>query len=215
VSFGRNEPARARYAGERLAMDSFDVVRRPTGGRSVLHDRELTYAVVVPVISLGGPRATYRAVNEALAAALRSLGADVSLSSTDTVPGLDAGPCFRAPVAGEVVADDRKLVGSAQARIGSALLQHGSILLGGDQSALDRPEPTGHSGVGGTPGATVTLSELVGAVATERVADAVVGALTGAFGGRWREDDRTERETRDARSLEVERYGTGEWTWRR
>ena len=136
VSFGRNEPARGRYVAD-ASHRGLDYVRRPTGGRAVLHDGELTYAVVAPAATLGGPRRTYRRVNEALAAALRSLGAPVTLAGAVALPALDSGPCFQSPAEGEVVAVGRKLVGSAQARIGQALLQHGSILLEGDQSRLE------------------------------------------------------------------------------
>src|SRR5690606_17502269 len=100
-----------------VASRAVDFVRRPTGGRAVLHDRELTYAVVVPHRALGGPRAAYRAINEALVMGLRALGVDASVSERGRVLPPDAGPCFQVAAPGEVVADGRKLVGSAQARL--------------------------------------------------------------------------------------------------
>ena len=69
LSLGRNEPARGRYDREALRRLRVDVVRRPTGGRAVLHWRELTYAVALPTRSLGGPRATYRWIHGRLARA--------------------------------------------------------------------------------------------------------------------------------------------------
>jgi lipoyl(octanoyl) transferase len=75
LSFGRNQPARQRYDPLAARVLGVEVVRRPTGGREVLHDRELTYSVTAPLEILGGSRAAYRTLNEALVRALRSMGA--------------------------------------------------------------------------------------------------------------------------------------------
>ncbi|MDT8340717.1 MAG: hypothetical protein RQ751_04325, partial [Longimicrobiales bacterium] len=80
LSLGRNEPARGVYAPERLEASGVAVVRRPTGGRAVLHHREVTYAVCLPLRALGGPRSAYRLLNQALAAGLGRLGAGVALA---------------------------------------------------------------------------------------------------------------------------------------
>jgi lipoate-protein ligase A len=208
LSLGRNEPA-AIYPIEAIRSKGMDVVRRPTGGRAVLHDAELTYAVVAP-ITTWAPRAAYRAINEALAAALRSLGAPVGVSEGSVrALGPHAGPCFRSPAAGEVVAAGRKLVGSAQARIGEALLQHGSILLGGSQLALG-----GETGADPDSG-PVTLSELVPYVSIDEVAAAVAESLRMRLGGEWGEGELRPTEEEAALRLEAERYGRDTWTWRR
>ncbi|MSR19837.1 MAG: octanoyltransferase [Gemmatimonadetes bacterium] len=209
LSLGRNEPA-AAYAIESMRGSGFDVVRRPTGGRAVLHDRELTYAVVAPIDGWGGVRAAYLRINHALAQALRSLGAPVDVASGTRSLAPDAGPCFQAPAAGEIVAAGRKLVGSAQARIGSALLQHGSILLEGDQGPLggvDQSRVPSHGPIG--------LRELVGDVSIDEVAGAVAESLRTELGGRWGsgELDAVEREAADR--LEAETYARDTWTWRR
>ncbi|MEQ1858010.1 MAG: biotin/lipoate A/B protein ligase family protein, partial [Longimicrobiales bacterium] len=177
ISLGRNEPAEA-FPLESLRRSGFDVVRRPTGGRAVLHDRELTYAVVAPLKAWGGVREAYMRIHEALAAGLRTLGAPVEVvGSGATVRGRalppDAGPCFQVPAVGEVVAQGRKLVGSAQARIGGALLQHGSILLDGDQGPLAASPPP------------ITLRELVGHVSIDEVAGVVADSLSAGLGGSW------------------------------
>ena len=138
VSFGRNEPASGVYDAGSGDSRGLDFVRRPTGGRAVLHEHELTYSVVVPLRALGGPREAYRRINEALAAGLSALGVDVEVAERGTAHRPDAGPCFQEAAPGEVVVNGRKLVGSAQARVGPALLQHGSIVLRTDQSALER-----------------------------------------------------------------------------
>jgi lipoate-protein ligase A len=216
LSLGRNEPARP-YPIDAIRARGMDIVRRPTGGRAVLHDAELTYAVVAPISRDGGawgPRAAYRAINEALAAALRSLGAPVAVSdgvSEKAVRALgpDAGPCFRSPAPGEVVAAGRKLVGSAQARIGGALLQHGSILLAGSQVEL---EVETHRDPASGP---ITLSELVPHVSIDEVAGAVAESLRMRLGGEWGEGELRGDELAAADRLERSRYLDEAWTTRR
>lgn len=230
VSFGRNEPALDRYgptagdaAGERdgettgdtARVEDVDWVRRPTGGRAVVHDAEVTYAVVAPAGALGGPRLAYRRINEALAGALASLGAPVALSGPAAVPTLDAGPCFQSPAEGEVTTEGRKLVGSAQARVEGALLQHGSILLAGDQTFLEALRTSATGTPGGAYTAPATLSDLLPAVAFDDVSDAVVGHMQKTFDGAWRTDEYRQTEVDAAIRLETERYGTEAWTWRR
>src|SRR6266699_3475813 len=79
LSLGRNEPA-ARYNHTEIARRGLDAVRRPTGGRAVWHEHEVTYAVAAAIAAFGSLRAAYRAIHERLAAALRCLGADASLA---------------------------------------------------------------------------------------------------------------------------------------
>lgn len=173
LSFGRNEPARARYDRGAIERLGFDVVRRPTGGRAVWHEHELTYAVAAPVAAFGTLRASYRAIHERLAAALRRLGVAAALAANRSAPALDdaAGTCFAAPVGGEVVVAGRKLVGSAQVRHGSAFLQHGSLLLGGSQERLQavslQPSAvSSHTTLTAILGRSVGFDEVASAVAT-------------------------------------------------
>jgi len=203
LSLGRNEPAGA-YPIESLKASGHDVVRRPTGGRAVLHHLELTYAVVAPLRTWGGVREAYTSINRALAAALRGLGAavDVVEATGARALGPEAGPCFQVPAAGEVVARGRKLVGSAQARVGDALLQHGSILLAGDQGPL----------AGDTP--PITLHELIGDVSIDEVAGVVADKFRGELGGQWSDGDVTPSERALAVELEGERYALDKWTYR-
>jgi lipoyl(octanoyl) transferase len=112
------------------------VVRRPTGGRAVLHDCEVTYSVVLPTAQSLGPAtltAHYRRIGLALAAALQRLGLAVHLER----PRLSAQPrraaaspaCFAAIARYELSAAGKKIVGSAQKRLQHTLLQHGSMPL--------------------------------------------------------------------------------------
>lgn len=133
VSLGRNQ-AEADVDPARLAAAGYGLVRRPTGGRAILHAEELTYAVIMP--SEGrGVMEVYREISEALAAGLRLLAPAVDMARSQPnfqklyrEPG--SIPCFSSSARYEIEVDGRKLVGSAQRRIGSAVLQHGSILIG-------------------------------------------------------------------------------------
>jgi lipoate-protein ligase A len=108
------------------------VVRRPTGGKAVWHEHEVTYAVAAPIDLFGSLRSAYCEIHTRVAAALR---AEVTLAPYRPTVRPSDGPtsCFANPVGGEVLANGRKLVGSAQVRRGNAFLQHGSILLDGNQ----------------------------------------------------------------------------------
>ncbi len=174
LSLGRNEPARKRYDRAAIAHLGIDVVRRPTGGRAVWHEHEVTYAVAAPVQAFGCLRDSYRTIHERLAAALRTLGVDATLAPDHPLPsstGLQRlNSCFAAPTGGEVLVAGRKLIGSAQLRQGQAFLQHGSILLDGSQDVI--------RAVSGLPEAVsgeTTLAAVLGRpVPFEEVADAIV-----------------------------------------
>lgn len=234
LSFGRNEPVTVGYREILRGRRELGVVRRPTGGRAVIHDGELTYSIVFPARALGGVREAYAKVNQGLVRGLRALGVDArSEEGGGVVPAPNAGPCFAGPVAGEVVVAKRKLVGSAQARIGGAVLQHGSILLAADQGpllALERRERNGNSPTAGRgagrsadplrdPSARalrpVTLGEVLHAVPSW---EELVGALRTGFeqmlGGAWETGALSRDEAALAAGLET-RYASREWTWRR
>ena len=115
-----------------------DIVRRPTGGRAVLHWEELTYCIVCDPEALGpgmGIEEIYRAIGECLVEGLRIFGAAVELERVrrSIGPTRDKGatrPCFSSAARYELKYRGRKLVGSAQRRYRHCILQHGSILLG-------------------------------------------------------------------------------------
>src|SRR5256714_4150073 len=110
-----------------------DVVRRPTGGRAILHDRELTYSVVLPASTLGhdgGVLPSYRRLSLALQDGLRRLGVPATLAPESAGRSAAHGAvCFDRPSAPEILLHGRKLVGSAQMRRGGGPLQPGSILI--------------------------------------------------------------------------------------
>jgi lipoate-protein ligase A len=137
VSFGRHQRARGVYDAALIAADGYDVVRRPTGGRAILHAREFTYAIAMP--AAGSLRDSHRTLTALVADALGRLGVPTALAPrAGRAVALGAAPCFDRPAEGELVVDGRKLVGSAQVQVEGALLQHGSVLLDDDQARLAR-----------------------------------------------------------------------------
>lgn len=222
LSLGRNQPARGRYDSEGRAPGR-DVVRRPTGGLAVFHDRELTYSVTCRVGALGSPRETYRRVHDALAAGLAALGVpDVRptpAAARAPFPTDAAGVCFRAAAAGEILAGTRKLVGSAQRCRARTILQHGSILLEGSQArarartsgAASSPVATGRAA---GPATEATLLGLLGRLPDDAT---LVRSLRDAFETRL--GIRLAPATLSTEELgrlddAVVRYRSAEWTWR-
>jgi lipoyl(octanoyl) transferase len=138
ISLGRHQPLAAVNV-KRCAEHGYDIVRRPTGGRAILHTDELTYSVAArqddPLMS-GMVMDVYLRLSEGLLEGLRRLGVEA-----EPAPGTNrAGPhvsaaCFEVPSAYEILAGGRKLLGSAQNRRSGFVLQHGSLPLTGD---LDR-----------------------------------------------------------------------------
>jgi lipoate-protein ligase A len=137
LSLGRNQLAKGCYDLGRMQAMGVDVVRRPTGGRALLHHREVTYSVTAPLEQGDSLRDSYERINRILLFGLRRLGVQASVANPTGPAALPTDlPCFAAPVRGELISGGRKLVGSAQWRDGGSLLQHGSILIDDDQSLI-------------------------------------------------------------------------------
>ena len=209
LSFGRHEPALRRYDRPKIGELGLDVVRRPTGGRAVWHAEELTYALAVPSAALGGLRQAYEEVHRLLLAALARLGVRAQMAPVRRTAGIDAGSCFASPAGGEIVIGGRKVVGSAQLREGAGLLQHGSILLSGLQTAV-RDVTLG----GAPPDLSAPLADAIGRSPDIReVAEAVAGAAADHWGGTWERTAVSAQLLADATRHEA-RFRSPEWTWR-
>jgi lipoyl(octanoyl) transferase len=222
LSLGRNQRARDGYDLSRLAARGIDVVRRPTGGRAILHDREVTYSVAAPVTDAGDLRESYRRINRLLIAALQTLGVGAvavvddkdhaARSNDDTelaCPGFL--PCFHHPSIGEIMLDGRKLVGSAQWRCDGALLQHGSILVDDDQRQLSSflVEQTA-----AVPQAATLRHALGRAPSDIEVADALFAAVRANEDPTAREIEVGDAVVERANALRSQYLDDG-WTWRR
>jgi lipoate-protein ligase A len=207
LSFGRNQKT-VGYDRAALEVAGIAVVRRPTGGRAILHHREITYSVTAPAPDGETISAAYDWINDLLLRALRSLGADAAIAApTGRAPAPDANPCFAEPTAGEITLHGRKLVGSAQYREAGAMLQHGSILISDDQSSL---AALAGGGVAPPP---ATLEQALGRVPDPaELHDALVAAM--------REDGIEPRplaaaELSDQLARHVPAFEDSQWTWRR
>jgi lipoyl(octanoyl) transferase len=212
ISLGRNQSAMRHYDRDRIRRQGLAVVRRPTGGRAILHDREITYSVTAPTAHAGSERESYARITRLLVRALANLGVETTVAARRErarVP--DATPCFERPSEGELTFEGRKLAGSAQWRSDGALLQHGSILVADDQTRLAEfsvsPQPD-------VP-APATLSQAMGRTPS-------LGEAAAAFAEAVRDVEDPQAETLDvdqdlrARASElVVQYSDDVWTWRR
>jgi len=126
---------------QRLHERGWELVRRPTGGRAVLHTDELTYSVIAPAgepLVAGSLLESYQRLSKAIVEALRLLVLPVQVQEKASAPsGQNLNPvCFEVPSAFEITVDGKKLVGSAQARKHGGILQHGSLPLQGDLTRI-------------------------------------------------------------------------------
>ena len=133
----------------KVLEDGIEIVRRPTGGRAILHAHELTYSVVLHRENRG-PLALYRLISEGLLQSLKLLGIEAQLSTNEvkfkqTYQHSSSIPCFSSSAKYEIQYDGRKLIGSAQRRYGDIVLQHGSLLLGPQhRTIVDYLAPRAH-----------------------------------------------------------------------
>ena len=144
ISLGRNQKIDSAVDREYCASHDIDIVHRPTGGRAVLHDDELTYAVVSNDASYFGDTiyVNYKRVSEALRDAFQRVGVSATLApETRKAPAPRNGadpPCFLSPSRYELTVEGRKIVGSAQRRVKKSFLQHGSMPITCDRETLAR-----------------------------------------------------------------------------
>ena len=215
LSFGRHQPAAGFYDIGKLRSAKVEVVRRPTGGRAILHDREVTYSVTAPLKDAAPLRETYARINRILLDGLCRLGTDVELASPrERAPAPGTRPCFETPGEGELVARGRKLVGSAQWRDEEALLQHGSILVDDDQTGLPSFATERAGASSDSIQRPATLHALLGR--SPNVAE-VASAMFDAV--RSLEDEgatqMAEEEIRAETMRHIPHFLDEDWTWRR
>jgi lipoate-protein ligase A len=213
LSLGRNQTASGRYDLTQIRDRRIEVVRRPTGGRALLHWHEVTYSVTAPIAGGDSLSDSYVRINRILLDGLSRLGVRASESrdgARTPVPG--ELPCFATPAEGELVLDGAKLVGSAQYRENGALLQHGSILIEDDQPIIAElllsaaPELS--------PPRAATLADALG---REPSIEEVASALFSSVRALEDADASTldERDTRESTTRHLAEYRNELWTWRR
>lgn len=144
VSIGKLQKPSREIDTQKLLSHGYGLVRRPTGGRAVWHETELTYSIVAPRDhpAVSGPiTEALRKTSLPMLAAIRSLGIPAEAGPWEKHnaggPRMEANPCFTSHGRWEIgTSDGRKMVGSAQARNRGVFLEHGSILFGNDQPKM-------------------------------------------------------------------------------
>jgi len=139
LSLGRAQPF-ADVDINRVRERNWEVVRRATGGRAILHTDELTYSVIAPLdepVMEGSVLESYNRVAQALFLAVKKLGLSVEIKEGKAGSEETSNPvCFEVPSTYEITVNGRKLLGSAQARKKDGVLQHGSLPLAGDLTRI-------------------------------------------------------------------------------
>lgn len=203
--------------GQHAASRSCPLVRRASGGGAILHDRELTYSIAMPLASRFGRGADslYAQVHGALIETLAGAGVPAILYAAENAAGeraLSALPflCFERRSAGDVIAGEttageavrfaHKVAGSAQRRQRGALLQHGSILLARSPQAPELP------GIADLAGVVLAAGDLV---------DMWTPRLLAALGATGERDTLSASEQSLAASLAEGRFGSRAWETRR
>lgn len=225
ISLGRHQP----FADIDLAAadaHGYEIVRRSTGGRAILHTDELTYSVAAPAHEprvTGGVMDSYLRLSNALVAGLQQLGvqADKAPGTSRTTPDVSAA-CFEVPSAYEITAGGRKLIGSAQSRRAKYVLQHGSLPLSGDITrlvdvlALPASEVTALRAQLAARACTLAqachVADDAPAVQFDFVAQRMAAGFRMALNLTFKSEQATPAELRSAARLIREQYANPEWT---
>ena len=217
VSVGYFQPVAGQIDVNECRRRGYGLVRRPTGGRAILHDDEVTYSVVIRRGLLpcrDGVMASYRYISQGIEAGLNLLGVEASLADGRgaSSPGRgSAAACFAKTARCDIALSGRKIVGSAQTRSARAILQHGSVPLTFDLDSLFavvRPRSDGE----GTGFAAVSLSDALGRlVGFDEVCQAIVRGFEGTLGIVLEPGEMTPAEKERAARLRREKYATVAW----
>ncbi|OYV71966.1 MAG: hypothetical protein B7Z74_06290, partial [Deltaproteobacteria bacterium 21-66-5] len=204
------DPLYCRTAG-------YDVVRRPTGGKAVLHAQEITYAVIarqdLPPFAGCSLEGTYGLIAEALAASLEWLGLPVVLTRrTLPIPPRGGAPCFLVPSEKELLAQGRKVVGSAQRRGRRSFLQHGAVPLHVDYEELRRATGQGREEAERYKAAFAGVADLLPGLSARAVREALRNGFERSLKAEWDERPLTDAERARAEILKARRYGSALWT---
>ena len=204
----------------------YDVVRRSTGGRAVLHDQEVTYSVIAPnhdEVFSGGISDNYHIIAQGLLALVRSFGIEAEIAGgRQKVPqGGNAAHnvCFFSPAFSELVYAGCKLVGSAQRRLGNAFLQHGSIPLNIDPEILFRVLTTSEEVSPAEGGAMLAARVgwlnrwLTTPVSRSEVEERLILHLGNTLNVTWQESQPTGVEWQRAEECCRNKFATAEWTF--
>lgn len=225
LSIGFSQPV-ADVNRDALQKQAWDLVRRPTGGRAILHTDELTYSVIAPLstpLVAGSVLQSYSRIAQALLAALSRLALSPRADNEYEHPPeteLRGPVCFEVPSNYEITVEGKKLIGSAQARRKGGVLQHGTLPICGDLTRITRvlvypTETLRQEAAQRLLGHATTLESLLGRPATwEQAAQAFITAFEDQHGLRFETGELTIDETQRAEELVKEKYNNPAWTLR-
>lgn len=225
VSLGRHQPI-AEIDTAAVADHGYELVRRTTGGRAILHIDELTYSVAAPATEprvAGGVMDAYLRLSNALVAGLRQVGVAADKAAGDVRAGPDvSAACFEVPSAYEITVQGRKLMGSAQSRRAKYVLQHGSLPLRGDitrlidvlqLSAEERTHLRSQlAEYACTLATALGVADNDSAVQFEQVAQAMVQGFATTLHLSFQRSSPTPSELRTTAKLIREQYANADWT---
>jgi len=208
-----------------LKKRDWDVVRRPTGGRAILHADELTYSITAPADDLhvsGNVVESYRLLSTGLLKALEIIGIQADSRPKNEQENFHASNpvCFQYPSDYEITYLGKKLIGSAQARRNQGVLQHGAIPLYGDISriitVLNYPSDIERSNAKSLLlQRATTVSEILGKfISWQDVADALKQGFEQALNVNLIHQTSTPDEKNRAVELLKEKYANDRWTMR-
>ncbi len=229
VTIGYFQQIKREVNVERCRQNNIDVVRRITGGRAVVHGRqELTYSFSSPFqspFSSLNLHETYKLLSKAFIAGFNRLGIAAEISSVRSSgrPGINAGRnpvCFQSLSFAEAAVDGRKIIGSAQKRWSSGLMQQGSIPLELNHdhiySLLSFRSETARKRAMAAAGEKMAgLRDFVPGLSSDELAAAVQYGFKSTFGVNFRKERLSLEEERIAGALEVKRYGSETWNLKR
>jgi lipoate-protein ligase A len=218
LSLGRAQKASDVDPNALQAAD-IDLVRRPTGGKAILHIDELTYSIVAPETEprvAGGIVESYRRLSAGLISGLEKLGIADIVSDRRAENRRIAGPvCFEFPSDYEITVGGKKLVGSAQMRAQGAVLQHGALPLHGDIARIC-PLLAAHPDPVRVRARATTVEAALGRRASwDEVAAALAAGFAEALNLHLEPGPLTEKERAQAERLRGEKHGTQAWIRRR
>lgn len=211
----------------RVREKGVEFVRRATGGRAVLHDKELTYSIIVSEAYPGIPQTvteSYRLFSQGLLEGFRALGLEADLVSLDKESSkekAESAACFDSPSWYELVVEGRKVAGSAQTRQRGTILQHGSILLDMDVELLFsllkfRSERAKQRLKQSFSTKAVAINELTSSPVTwEKAVEAFTTGFSKGMDIELLPEPLTPEEHAMAVELAATKYGTEEWNMKR
>lgn len=220
VSLGYFQKAASEIDLDACRRHKVAVVRRPTGGRAVYHDEELTYSVVsgsAPPCFAPSVMGTYRAITICIARGLASVGLKTDLAEAVPVRenGFLSAYCFSEPSRYELLADGKKICGSAQMRSRGGFLQHGSLLLAFDPFKtldlllphLDRKEQ-----IADLRNSVTSVKDIMGSgLSRKDLLEAIIHGFRDVLGIEFVEGSLTLSEQAQRDRLLLEKYRTDRW----